>query len=162
MSTPIISVLLVRETAEFVTGGKCCQGRAIPGGDEDPSLARLRRQQEHFGALHRMIRRFYPEPTGESPDEQHDEQHGPRVELVTVDPRNQLYLLGKLWSDLWRSPPPLGEALATALEFFSPPAVIVDGRIITSGDDAPPADAVLHAIAAALERQDSPQGGTPC
>jgi hypothetical protein len=134
---PPVSVILVREYAEQVTGSGCCgklEGdNALLGGES--VFERTRRIQHDFGILHRAVREFYPAESGRE-----------RVAVVTVDPRNQLYLVPKLWSDVLFYRPGWRNGLKTMLQWFSTPAVIVNGRVVSGRNQIPDPDALCHRI----------------
>lgn len=117
MTTPV-SVVLVRELPQQVTGSGCCgkligqNARCAPG---DP-FAEARQVQARFGVYHRAVRAFF------SPEQ---------VSIVTVDPRNQLYLSAKLWRDVFVYRPGLRAGLRSLFQVFSPPAVVVNGQVLT-------------------------------
>ncbi|QDU64892.1 hypothetical protein Pan216_57860 [Planctomycetes bacterium Pan216] len=138
--TPV-SVILIRENAEQVTGSGCC-GK-LEGDDELVRRADLFREtrlcQESFGVLHRAIREFFP-----------DEQGVQRVRVVTVDPRNQLYLASKLWYDVFRYRPGWREGTRTMTQWFALPAVVVNGRVVSDSQGAPSPDELCHVIASLL------------
>ena len=77
-----------------------------------------------------------------------------QVALVTVDPRNQLYLAPKLAWDVLRYRPGWRAGLKTALQLFSLPAVVVNGRIISRRNEPLDPDTFCHAIRQALPDQD--------
>lgn len=142
MKTPV-SVILIRENAEQVTGGGCCGSL-----DDDDPTVRGRDVFRHssmdrrdMGILHRTIREFFPPADGRR-----------RVEVVTVDPRNQLYLAPKLVSDVIRYLPGWGPGLQTALQFFSLPAVVINGRVVGRPGKPPDPDMVCHTIGELLAR----------
>ena len=72
---PPVSVILIRENAEQLTGGDC---GALD--DDDPAVAdrdlfrQTRKQQQDLGALHRAIRESFPKVGDRE-----------RVSVVTVD-----------------------------------------------------------------------------
>jgi hypothetical protein len=143
MRSPV-SVILIRESPQQMTGSGCC-GRL----DEDDPTVRgrdlfceTRKHRQDLGLLHRAVRRFYP---SENPDE--------RVAVVTVDPRNQLYLIAKLFGDVLRYRPGWREGLKTALQMFSLPAVVLNGRVVSRRGQAPDPDAVCHEIGALLGKR---------
>ena len=143
-----VSVLLIREHAEQVTGSGCCgklSGDDSLVGDTSRIFAEARSTQEHFGLLHRAIREFFPANSsgGELPP----------VRVVTVDPRNQLYLLPKLARDVWHYRPGWRDALRTLSLSFSLPAVIVNGRVLSRRGRTVDPDAICHAVAEALGRR---------
>ncbi len=116
-----IHVLLIREQAEQLTGG-CCgtvgDDELVSGGRE--IFTDARRDQVALGALHRLIRDFFPPIDGKE-----------QVRVDVVDPRNQFYLFFRLWREVWRYRPGLRAGLQTALQLFSLPAVIVNGQVIS-------------------------------
>jgi hypothetical protein len=131
-----VSVILIRENAEQLTGGGCCTALQSDGPmpQTDALFADARASRQHMGLLHRTIREFFPA------------EKGVPVEVLTVDPRNQLYLLLRLWWDVARYRPPLGQALRTAVQWFSLPAVIINGRVISRQGKPVDPDSVCHAI----------------
>ena len=136
MTTPV-SVVLIREYAEQLTGSGCCGKLADDTmilGREDP-YAYLRRQQQDLGVLHRAIREFFPPAGGQV-----------QVAVVTVDPRNQLYLIAKLCGDVWRYRPGWRSGLRVALQMFSLPAVVVNGRVISRRNRPLDPDSLCHEI----------------
>ena len=138
-----VSVILIRENAEQLTGSGCCgklEGdSAASGGGE--LFQEARRHAEDLGVLHRAVRQFFPPLAGE-----------PQVSVETVDPRNQLYLLPKLWSDVARYRPGFWPGLRTALQLFSLPAVIVNGHVISRRHQPVDPDTVCHAVRECLDR----------
>lgn len=140
---PPVSVLLIRENPEQMTGSGCCgklEGdTALTGGDR--VFQHARQHQREMGVLHRAIREFFPPCDGTE-----------RVRVQIVDPRNQLYLLPRLWRDVWHYRPGLWAGLRTACELFSLPAVIVNGRVLSRRKRPLDPDALCHAIRSALER----------
>jgi hypothetical protein len=138
---PRVSVILIREIAEQLTGGGCCGSLT----DDDPVVQKkalfrdARQHQRDLGLLHRTIREFFPTEIG--PD---------RVSVVTVDPRNQLYLIPKLWRDVVRYRPGWRSAARTGLQLFSLPAVVVNGEVLSRRGQPLDPDTVCHAIARLL------------
>lgn len=142
---PEVSILLIRENPEQLTGSGCCgklEGEAISG-DAAALFAHCRTEQEALGVLHRAVRSFFP------PGEERE-----RVSVVTVDPRNQLYLTSKLWRDVWCYRPPAGAAIRTMLQLFSLPAVIVNGRVISRRGEPLDPDTLCHHVSEILGRAD--------
>ncbi len=142
-SAPVpVSILLIRENAEQLTGSGCCgklEGdNSLLGGRR--VFRQARRHQQDMGVLHRAIHEFFPPLDGQ-----------PRVSVVTVDPRNQLYLIAKLWRDVWRYWPGLASGLRTGLQLFSVPAVIVNGRVVSRRTRPVDPDALCHTIGELLE-----------
>ncbi len=109
------SILFIRNTDEQMTGGDCC-GRVMRGGSIrgfEGEAPEIREKMEAIGDLYCKAKDIV----------------GENASLVQVDPRNLGYLIPRLWGDVWRFRPPLKEALRTLFLTFSPPAVVIDGRI---------------------------------
>ncbi len=139
--SPKVSIILIRETAEQMTGSGCC-GRLegdhkLTGGGA--AFQEVRRQQESFGILHRAVVEFFAE-----------EYRSHELEIVTVDPRNQLYLIPKLIGDVWRYRPGVWSGLLTVCQFHSLPAVIVNGSVLSRRDRQLDPDALCHAVSCLL------------
>ena len=136
-----VSVILIRDNAEQVTGGGCCGALD----DDDPSVrgrdlfAEARRHQHDMGLLHRAIRKFFP------PRDGHEQ-----VLSIVVDPRNQLYLMAKLLGDVLRYRPGWRAGLRTVFHMFSLPAVVVNGRVISRRGQTLDPDTLCHEIARLL------------
>lgn len=131
-----VSVVLIREWPEQLTGSGCC-GKVTGDGSVTGSTRAFASScavQERFGLLHRAVRQLYPESD---------------AAVVTVDPRNQLYLIGKLGFDVLRTRPGWRQGLRTLCQWFPIPAVVVDGSVLPGGADVTP-DALCHAIALRL------------
>lgn len=137
------SVVLILDQPEQMTGSGCCgkvgrDAKGLCGVDVFDGMEETRR---HFGVLHRAVREFFPED---------------RVEIVTVDPRNQPYLWPKLWADVWRYRPGWKAGAATVFECFSLPAVVVNGRVVSKRGELLAPDALCHWVAKALGREEEP------
>lgn len=135
--TPQVSIILIRESAEQMTGSGCC-GRlegdsSLTGGAA--AYRNVRREQEAFGVLHRAVAQFYA-----------DEIRSGVVTIRTVDPRNQPYLFPKLCKDVWRHRPGWGRGLCTLLQLYALPAVIVNGRVISRRGRPLDPDALCHEV----------------
>jgi len=133
----VVSVLLICEQAEQLTGSGCCgklAGEATHWGTSDPFLEVAAKKQQ-FGLLHRAVRQFFPSRGTSAP-----------VSLAQVDPRNQLYLVPKLWYDVCAYRPGWRDGLRTIGQWFSLPAVIVNGRILSDRGKPLDPDALCHAI----------------
>ena len=145
---PPVSVILIRENAEQLTGGGCCGTLD----DDDPTVRgrgvfrHARKQQQELGLLHRAIRTSFPTDGEEA-----------QVALVTVDPRNQLYLIAKLLGDVLRYRPGLRAGLRTALQMFSLPAVVLNGRVISRRGQPVDPDALCHQIGELLGERQRPR-----
>ena len=136
MHSPV-SVVLIRENAEQVTGSGCCgklEGDNTLLGGHD-MFVQSRQHQRDVGVLHRAIREFFPPVDGRE-----------QVSVITVDPRNQLYLMPKLWRDVWRYRPGLKAGLQAMLQLFSLPAVVVNGRVISRRNRPLDPDMLCHII----------------
>jgi hypothetical protein len=137
---PAVSVILIRENAEQMTGSGCC-GK-LQG--DDPVMRthhlfqQTRTHQHELGVLHRAVREFFNDG-------------GERVAIVTVDPRNQLYLTAKLCRDVLRYRPGWRPGLRTLLQLFSLPAVIVNGRVLSRRGSPVDPDTLCHQISVLLK-----------
>lgn len=144
-SRPPVSVILIREHAEQLTGSGCCgklEGdNALVGGR--PVFALARRGQQQMGVLHRAVREFFPPRDGRE-----------LVAVEVVDPRNQLYLWPKLIGDVLRYRPGLSAGLRTIAQFFALPAVIVNGRVISRRGQPLDPDTLCHQITRLLPAED--------
>jgi hypothetical protein len=141
MNIPV-AVILIRENSEQLTGGGCCGALT----DDDPTVERhrlfreARQRQEELGLLHRAVRRFFPPAEDQA-----------QVEVETVDPRNQLYLIPRLLRDVLRYRPGWRAGLMTALQWFSLPAVVVNGRVISRRGEPVDPDTLCHTIKTLLD-----------
>jgi len=146
---PDVSVILIRENAEQLTGSGCCgklEGDAGPIRSGE-AFAHTRADQQRCGQLHRAVRQLFPSDIGQ-----------PQVSVVTVDPRNQLYLAAKLCRDVCRYRPGVRAGLRSLLQAFSLPAVVVNGRIISRRGTSHSLDDVVGEIQRQLRvRSDAPQ-----
>lgn len=141
ITTPRVSIILIREAAEQVTGSGCCgklEGdRTVTGGAD--VYREIRARQQEFGILHRAIVEFFG-----------DAHRSNELAMVTVDPRNQLYLMPKLLKDAIRYRPGWSAALTTTLQLFALPAVIVNGRVLSCRGAPISPDALCHAVGTLL------------
>lgn len=141
-----VSVILIRDNAEQLTGGGCCG--TLDG--DDPAVRdrhvfdETDRHRRDLGVLSRAVREFFPPMDGRE-----------QVSLVIVDPRNQLYLIGKLLGDVIRYRPGWRRGLATVLQLFSLPAVVVNGSVISRSGNSPDPDTLCHEIRRRLPTVDS-------
>jgi hypothetical protein len=114
---PLHDVLIIVERASQLTGSGCCgklEGdRAFHGGR--PVFEESRRDQEAAGSLFRLFCEL-----------------GSRWQTEIVDPRNMLALWPLLWKQVRRHRPPPFTAARTLSLAFSAPALILDGRVVTS------------------------------
>jgi hypothetical protein len=140
---PMVSVILIRENAEQLTGGGCCGtlDEADPGVQAGDLFGHVRQQQRETGLLHRAIRSFFAEELADK-----------RVAVLTVDPRNQLYLVPKLLWDVVGYRPGWRAGLRTATQWFTLPAVVVNGRVLGTRRRPVDPDAVCHEIGQILGR----------
>jgi len=143
---PRVSIILIRESAEQMTGSGCCgklEGDcSLTGGAE--VFREIRQGQEHFGVLHRAIVEFFSEARRTN-----------ELALVTVDPRNQLYLWPKLLRDVLRYRPGWKSGFITILQLFSLPAVIVNGQVLSRRGSATDPDTLCHVVGSLLDEQKS-------
>lgn len=135
---PLVSVLLICDRPEQMTGSGCC-GK-VKG---DPSLTgsdrafdETEKAQEEMALLYRTVRQLYAE-----------EVESGQIIIITVDPRNQLYLIPKLWGDVFRYRPGWKAGLRSLFQLFSIPAVIVNGKPIHKRNQPLTPDQLSHAVA---------------
>jgi len=139
-----VSVLLIRENAEQLTGGGCCGTLD----EDDPSVrgrgvfAETRKHQRDLGVLHRAIREFFPPVGGRE-----------QVVVEVVDPRNQLYLAPKLVRAVLRHRPGWRAGLRTVFQAFSLPAVVLNGRVVSRRDRPLDPDSLCRAIGELLDER---------
>ncbi len=142
MASPV-SVILIREHAEQLTGSGCCgklEGDQA-GVDRGAVFRHTRADQQSTGILHRAIREFFPASCGRE-----------TVAVMTIDPRNQLALVPKLVSDVLRYRPGWKNALRTTFQLFSLPAVVVNGRVLSRRSQPLDPDSLCHEISRLLGR----------
>lgn len=152
MTAPV-SVILIREHAEQLTGSGCCgklQGDQVAKGRGSALFRHTRADQESIGVLHRAIREFFPPRGGRE-----------SVTVTTIDPRNQLSLVPKLTADVLRYRPPWNDALRTTFQLFSLPAVIVNGRVLSRRGQPLDPDALCDEISRLLGGR-IPKSQTAC
>lgn len=133
------SVILVRENAEQLTGSGCCgklegdnacaDGRSL--------FAQSEQEKQRLGVLYRAVRESFP---------------AEQVEVVQVDPRNQLYLIAKLLRDVICYRPGPTDTLRTTFQAFALPAVILNGRVLSRRGVPPPPERLLDLIRQATRR----------
>ena len=149
---PKVSILLIRESPEQMSGSGCCgklEGdQSITGGTA--AFRDIRQTQKEFGVLHRTVVEFYG-PALQSGD----------LTITTIDPRNQLYLIPKLCSDVWRYRPCWKKALSSLLQMFSLPAVVLNGRVISQRGKTMDPDTICHEISRIVKSESSRTGIKP-
>lgn len=124
------SVVLVREWEQQMSSSGCCgrlEGDLLGAGGERVFPER-RAIMEAMGPLYRRLRGRF----------------GDDLDLLVVDPRNQISLIPRLVRDFGRYGVGWREALRT-LRDLSTSAVIVNGRLFARGA-WPPAEAVIVQI----------------
>jgi hypothetical protein len=128
-------VLLIREWDQQTTGSGCC-GR-LEGGEAELSaidaFARSRADMERMGAVYRALRAELP-----------------GIDVQIVDPRNITFLLPGLLGDARRHGLTWRQAWSELRRGSGQGAIIVDGRVVSSGDIPAPdeaVDLVLRALA---------------
>ncbi|MGE3807102.1 MAG: hypothetical protein AB7K24_20760 [Gemmataceae bacterium] len=130
-----VSVLLICEQPELLTGSGCCRLHARNGAMDLSSIFRdVDDQREKIGLLYRVLRRFFARDLEEK-----------SLAIVCVDPRNQLYLVPKLWRDVWRYRPGWKAGCLAAFQAFALPAVVVNGRPLSRKGEIDP-DELCHTI----------------
>lgn len=128
-------IILVREWDAQVTGSGCCGrlgGEGTMLGDTD-TFSSNRSEMEKMGEVYRALRA-----------ELFDEE----VEITVVDPRNQVWLIPALLRDARRrglSPREIWRQVRSGVSYN---AVVVDGRVLFSGNVPGPEEAVVAARAA--------------
>jgi hypothetical protein len=132
-----VSVLLIREAPEQVTGSGCCgklEGDSLMFGSRE-LFRDSRRGQHEMGILYRALRDFFPEE---------------QVKVLTVDPRNQLFLVPKLCYDVLYYRPGWQAGVKSICQWFSLPAIVINGAVIQGhGRQADP-DMICHRVAQLL------------
>ena len=131
---PNSSIILIREQPGQMTGSGCC-GKLEGDNTEfcgENVFEENRRIKVEMGKLYMDLK---------------DEFNGSGDNIIQVDPRNQLYLFPKLIADVFRYRPSFKDALKAIFMVFSPPAIIVNGRILFSRN-LPGKEEVVHRIKA--------------
>ncbi|MFQ5770012.1 MAG: hypothetical protein ACE5HX_05715 [bacterium] len=112
------SIILIRETEAQMTGSGCC-GKLE--GDNSQFCGNYifeekRKIKEEMGGIAQALH----------------QQFGDGIEMVVVDPRNQLYLYPKILKDIWTYRPTLKSALKGIFMIISVPSIIINGEICYS------------------------------
>lgn len=137
------SVVLVREWEQQMSGSGCC-GRLegdVLGAGGDRVFAERRAIMEAMGPLYRRLKTRF----------------GDELDLLVVDPRNQISLIPRLARDFWRYGVGWGEALRT-LRDLSTSTIVVNGRLFARGG-WPSAEAVvvhIERLSMASEPENAP------
>jgi len=124
------SVVLVREWEQQMSGSGCC-GRLegdVLGSGGDRIFPERRVIMEAMGPLYRRLRGRF----------------GDGLDLLVVDPRNQISMVPRLVRDFWRYGVRWGDALRT-LRDINTSSVVINGRLFSRGA-WPPAEAVIVEI----------------
>jgi len=135
--TPKVSVILIREAPEQVTGSGCCgklEGDSLVLGTPD-LFRESRRGQREMGVLYRALRDFFP------PEQ---------VNVVTVDPRNQLFLVPKLCYDVFHYRPGWRAGAESICQWFALPAIVINGVVVQGRGGQVDPDMVCHHVAQLL------------
>ncbi len=128
-------IILVREWDAQVTGSGCCGrlgGEGTMLGDTD-TFSSNRTEMEKMGEVYRALRA---------------ELFEEEVEIAVVDPRNQVWLVPALFRDARKrglSPREIWRQVRSGVSYN---AVIVDGKVLFSGNVPSAEDAVAAARAA--------------
>ncbi|MBA2440803.1 MAG: hypothetical protein H0V53_00125 [Rubrobacter sp.] len=128
-------IILVREWDAQVTGSGCCGrlgGEGTMLGDTD-TFSSNRSEMEKMGEVYRALRA-----------ELFDEE----VEITVVDPRNQVWLIPALFRDAHKRGLSAREIWRQVRGGVSYNAVVVDGKVLFSGNVPSAEDAVAAARAA--------------
>lgn len=131
-----LKVLLIRERDEMLLVSSCCPRL---GGDftrfRSPEkgveyiFAERRKTMQEMGAVYMAIK----------------ERFGEAVEVMTMDPRNGFPLFWHLGRDVLEFRPPFMKALRVITASFAFPAIVANGRLITSGELEDP-DTIVEKI----------------
>ncbi len=111
------SVIIVRED-DSGGGCICCSGGLGEHAKKDPSYGHIRTSAEECGRLHREIRERFGE----------DE-----VEIIQIEPKDYIYVMPKVLKEIFTRGRPIVPSIKTLMLWESIPAVIVNGRTVSSG-----------------------------
>lgn len=125
-------VLLVREWDQQTTGSGCC-GRLDGGTSELAGAADFTRTRADMEAMGAVYRALVTELAREV------------VDVQIVDPRNLTFLLPSLVGDARRSGLGWADAWRQVARGCGQGAIIVDGRVVSSGR-VPPPDAAIDLV----------------
>ncbi|MFA9431303.1 hypothetical protein [Egicoccus sp. AB-alg2] len=127
-------VLLVREWDQQTTGASCC-GRLDGGGELGGAadFAPARADMEAMGAVYRRLTEALPSA----------------VDVQIVDPRNITWLVPALARDAWRAHRRVAGVMRTLHRGTGRGAIVVDGRVVSSGP-VPDATTALGLVRAAM------------
>lgn len=120
MAEQASSILLITERPEQITGGGCCgrlEGDLHLLGCHEELFPIARERQNAFAIVQEHIRSLA-------------DKHGWEVEIVPVDPRNQLYLWCRLIRDVLRFRPGFVAGLRAVCLWFGLPAIVVNGKVV--------------------------------
>ncbi len=135
-------LLLVRESAEQLTGSGCCgklEGDNATVG-EKPIFGEAQAVKERLGVFYRWVRSdFSPE----------------RIHIAVYDPRNTIALWFALIRQAFRSHIPWRARLRLLALAIGSPAVVLDGHVLCSGA-LPDLEKLQEQV---RQRLDSVQGG---
>lgn len=122
--------MLVREWDQQTTGSGCC-GR-LEGGDSEiadaSDFVHCRRDMEAMGEVYRALRAELPQ-----------------IEVEVVDPRNLTFLMPAMLGDARRAGASWREAFHELRRGCGQGAIVVDGRVVSSGV-IPSADAAVGMV----------------
>lgn len=96
-------------------------------GKKDPSYKHIRGYAEQCGKLHRDIRERFGE----------DE-----VEIIQIEPKDYIYVVPKVLREILAHRQPVIPSIKTLLLWEPVPAVIVNGKTVSSGSVPPIEDVV--------------------
>ena len=110
------SVLLIREYEEQLTGSDCCGVLRGEFSKENgiPVFKDTHEKNQFINEVGSFLNNNY-------------DSH---IELKYIDPRNQLYLVPKLFKDVFNYRPPLLKSLKTLFQLFHCPAIIINGIVL--------------------------------
>ncbi len=141
--SPAFSVLLITERPEQLTGGGCCgrlEGDLTILGCREELFELARERQKSLARVEQYLTKLV-------------EETGLEIDVVWIDPRNQLYLATRLLKDVLRYRPGLAAGLRALTQWFRLPAIIINGTVVAQGAAAD--DERLQAVRAFFEHRAS-------
>lgn len=151
MPSPVSVILIGQRAGQFT--GQGCHAAVEQHDPPEAGWDLLHKMKEHPGNLPA------PDPAVGQLLPPADAEY--QVSVVAVDPRHQLRLIPKLLGDVFRYRPGWRAGLKTALQFFSLPAVVVNGRVISRSGEPIHPDTLRRIISGLLPREsESTEGAT--
>ncbi|HVY55860.1 MAG TPA: hypothetical protein VHC46_08905 [Thermodesulfobacteriota bacterium] len=112
------------------SGCVCCSGGMGEHAKKEPSYREIRESAAECGRLYRELRERYGEE---------------EVEIIQIEPKDYVYVLPRVIRDIIKRREPLVSSLRTLLLWHAVPAVIVNGKIVSTGA-VPGSNAVFKEI----------------